>query len=317
LPRGLEVRRCRCAACGRGCGTLWPGAAVHGAWGGCLPRISYSWPRVRGLAALGRCAGGGGLWPIAYGLSELPACWLAWLGSCLMAHMSWCHPSPGARAGNPAFDLRWPCPCPLEGPDQGPPGGPGQQGSRAQQGRQQPLVATGWLLASSLFAAGPVRWLVGSLGLGLAGPWARRRMADCGWPHAPSATSHQQQPSSTAIPPSSSRALWSGGSGFAAQGSGRALPPVHLVAPSLCPEKIWPGPVLPPSSPEISRGGHGILPSITYHVVVYISFWVLVCDIYNIYIYIYIYTAAAGSRAKQRPPAGSRQCHVPPATSLA
>jgi hypothetical protein len=37
------------------------------------------------------------------------------------------------------------------------------------------------------------------------------------------------------------RALWSGGSGFAAQGSGRALAPVHLVAPSLCPEKTGPG----------------------------------------------------------------------------
>jgi hypothetical protein len=33
------------------------------------------------------------------------------------------------------------------------------------------------------------------------------------------------------------RALWSGGSGFAAQGSGRALAPVHLLAPSLCPEE--------------------------------------------------------------------------------
>ena len=40
---------------------------------------------------------------------------------------------------------------------------------------------------------------------------------------------------------SASRALWSGGSGFAAQGSGRALAPVHLVAPSLCPEKSGPG----------------------------------------------------------------------------
>jgi hypothetical protein len=37
------------------------------------------------------------------------------------------------------------------------------------------------------------------------------------------------------------RALWSGGSGFAAHGSGRALAPVHLVAPSLCPEKPGPG----------------------------------------------------------------------------
>jgi hypothetical protein len=37
------------------------------------------------------------------------------------------------------------------------------------------------------------------------------------------------------------RALWPGGSGFAAQGSGRALAPVHLVAPSLCPEKSGPG----------------------------------------------------------------------------
>jgi hypothetical protein len=37
------------------------------------------------------------------------------------------------------------------------------------------------------------------------------------------------------------RALWSGGSGFAAQGSGRALAPVHLAAPSLCPEKSGPG----------------------------------------------------------------------------
>ena len=37
------------------------------------------------------------------------------------------------------------------------------------------------------------------------------------------------------------RALWSGGSGFAAQGSGRALAPAHLVAPSLCPGKSGPG----------------------------------------------------------------------------
>jgi hypothetical protein len=40
---------------------------------------------------------------------------------------------------------------------------------------------------------------------------------------------------------SASRALWPGGSGFAAQGSGRALAPVHLVAPSLCPEESGPG----------------------------------------------------------------------------
>ena len=40
---------------------------------------------------------------------------------------------------------------------------------------------------------------------------------------------------------SASRALWPGGSAFAAQGSGRALAPVHLVAPSLCPEKSGPG----------------------------------------------------------------------------
>jgi hypothetical protein len=54
------------------------------------------------------------------------------------------------------------------------------------------------------------------------------------------------------------RALWSGGPGFAAQGSGRALVPVRrLVAPSLCPETPGPG-LCPP--PEIYRGGHGILP---------------------------------------------------------
>jgi hypothetical protein len=35
--------------------------------------------------------------------------------------------------------------------------------------------------------------------------------------------------------------LWSGGSGFAAQGPGRALAPVHLMAPSLCPENPGPG----------------------------------------------------------------------------
>jgi hypothetical protein len=40
---------------------------------------------------------------------------------------------------------------------------------------------------------------------------------------------------------SASRALLSGGSGFAAQGSGRALALVHLVAPSLCPENPGPG----------------------------------------------------------------------------
>jgi hypothetical protein len=37
------------------------------------------------------------------------------------------------------------------------------------------------------------------------------------------------------------RALWSGGLGFAAQGPGCALAPVHLVAPSLCPENPGPG----------------------------------------------------------------------------
>jgi hypothetical protein len=46
---------------------------------------------------------------------------------------------------------------------------------------------------------------------------------------------------------SASRALWPGGSDFATQGSGRALAPVHLVAPScVMPRKIWSGPVLPP-----------------------------------------------------------------------
>jgi hypothetical protein len=49
---------------------------------------------------------------------------------------------------------------------------------------------------------------------------------------------------------SASRALWSWGSGFAAQGSGRALAPVHLVAPSLCPERPGPGlRFLPRNSP--------------------------------------------------------------------
>jgi hypothetical protein len=37
------------------------------------------------------------------------------------------------------------------------------------------------------------------------------------------------------------RALWSGGPGFIARGSGRALAPVRLAAPSLCPEKSGPG----------------------------------------------------------------------------
>jgi hypothetical protein len=42
------------------------------------------------------------------------------------------------------------------------------------------------------------------------------------------------------------RALWSGGSGFAARGSGRALAPVYLGTPSFL---------------VIPRGGHEILPS--------------------------------------------------------
>jgi hypothetical protein len=57
------------------------------------------------------------------------------------------------------------------------------------------------------------------------------------------------------------RALWSGVSGFAARGSGRALASVHLVAPSLFPEK--PGPrlcFLPAPKPEVSWGGHKALP---------------------------------------------------------
>jgi hypothetical protein len=45
-----------------------------------------------------------------------------------------------------------------------------------------------------------------------------------------------------------------GGSGFAAQGSGRALAPVDLAAPSLCPENLVRACT---SSPEISRGGYG------------------------------------------------------------
>jgi hypothetical protein len=56
------------------------------------------------------------------------------------------------------------------------------------------------------------------------------------------------------------RALWSGVSGFAARGSGRALASVHLVAPSLFPEK--PGPrlcFLPAPKPEVSWGGHKAL----------------------------------------------------------
>ena len=40
---------------------------------------------------------------------------------------------------------------------------------------------------------------------------------------------------------SASRALWPGGSAFATRGSGRALAPVRLVAPSLCPGKSGPG----------------------------------------------------------------------------
>jgi hypothetical protein len=65
-----------------------------------------------------------------------------------------------------------------------------------------------------------------------------------------------------------SRALWPGGSAFAiatrggGRGTGRALASVHLVAPSLNNNKaqrIWSGPVPPP--PEISRAGHGTLPS--------------------------------------------------------
>jgi hypothetical protein len=47
------------------------------------------------------------------------------------------------------------------------------------------------------------------------------------------------------------RALWSGGSGFVVQGSGRALAPVRLAAPSLCPENLVRACA---SSPEISRG---------------------------------------------------------------
>ena len=48
-----------------------------------------------------------------------------------------------------------------------------------------------------------------------------------------------------------------GGSGFVAQGSGRALAPVRLAAPSLCPENLvrWSGPVLtvlpPPKFPGV------------------------------------------------------------------
>jgi hypothetical protein len=59
------------------------------------------------------------------------------------------------------------------------------------------------------------------------------------------------------------RALWSGGSGFAAQGSGRAIAPVHLAAPSLCPEKrkTWSGPVLPPPKFPGVASGYGVLPS--------------------------------------------------------
>jgi hypothetical protein len=44
------------------------------------------------------------------------------------------------------------------------------------------------------------------------------------------------------------RALWSGGSGFAAQGSGRALAPRPgaLGVALVMPRKTWSGPVLPP-----------------------------------------------------------------------
>jgi hypothetical protein len=55
---------------------------------------------------------------------------------------------------------------------------------------------------------------------------------------------------------SASRALWSGGSAFAAQGSGRLPAPACLAAPPLSPGKSGPGLCFP--SPEISRGGHGI-----------------------------------------------------------
>jgi hypothetical protein len=51
------------------------------------------------------------------------------------------------------------------------------------------------------------------------------------------------------------RALRSGGSGFAAQGSGHALAPVHLVAPSLNAQKNLVRACA--SSPEIPWGGHG------------------------------------------------------------
>jgi hypothetical protein len=61
-----------------------------------------------------------------------------------------------------------------------------------------------------------------------------------------------------------SRALWPGGSAFAAQGSGLWAPPRPgaLGGVPVIPRKIiWSGPMLYASSPEIPRGGHGILPS--------------------------------------------------------
>jgi hypothetical protein len=60
--------------------------------------------------------------------------------------------------------------------------------------------------------------------------------------------------------------VWGFGFGFRRTGhrdlgAGRALAPVHLAAPSLCPEKSGPGLCFLASSPEISRGGHEALPS--------------------------------------------------------
>jgi hypothetical protein len=64
---------------------------------------------------------------------------------------------------------------------------------------------------------------------------------------------------------SASRALWPGGSAFAAQGSLWARPRPGALGGALVmpmPRKTWSGPVLPPPKSPGVRGGHGILPRI-------------------------------------------------------